>query len=117
MPQRIRIGALISGGGTNLQSIIDRCADGSLDGSFDCSSGPNTAVYSTAMQADGKVIIVGNFTTVNGVIRNRVARLNADGTLDTSFDPGTGANNWINVLAMPINLMLQKSYPMRLNLN
>lgn len=27
----IRIGALASGGGTNLQAIIDRCADGSVD--------------------------------------------------------------------------------------
>ena len=32
MADRLRIGALISGGGTNLQAIIDRCADGGIDG-------------------------------------------------------------------------------------
>ncbi len=31
MKRKIRIGALASGGGTNLQAIIDRCADGSID--------------------------------------------------------------------------------------
>lgn len=32
MANRIRIGVLASGGGTNLQSIIDRCEDGRIDG-------------------------------------------------------------------------------------
>jgi hypothetical protein len=39
------------------------------------------------VQADGKVIIGGQFTTVAGTARNRIARLNADGTLDSTFDP------------------------------
>jgi phosphoribosylglycinamide formyltransferase-1 len=34
MEGRIRIGALISGGGTNLQAIIDACEDGRIDGSL-----------------------------------------------------------------------------------
>jgi hypothetical protein len=32
MVEKIRIGALISGGGTNLQAIIDACEDGRIDG-------------------------------------------------------------------------------------
>ena len=36
---------------------------------------------------DGKILIGGNFTTVGGVARPGLARLNADGTLDTSFAP------------------------------
>ena len=31
MSKKLRIGALASGGGTNLQAIIDRCADGSVE--------------------------------------------------------------------------------------
>ena len=31
MSEKLRIGVLASGGGTNLQAIIDRCLDGSLD--------------------------------------------------------------------------------------
>src|SRR5204863_715331 len=50
-------------------------------------------VMDFARQPDGKVIVGGNFTTVNGVARNCVARLLADGSLDTTFNPGTGAND------------------------
>ncbi len=38
------------------------------------------------MQADGKVLIGGSFTQVGGIARNRIARLNTDGSLDLSFD-------------------------------
>ena len=36
-------------------------------------------------------IIGGYFTAINGQSRNNIARLNSDGTLDTAFNPGTGA--------------------------
>ena len=39
-----------------------------------------------AVQADGK-ILVGGFTTLGGQTRNCIGRLNADGTLDTGFNP------------------------------
>ena len=39
------------------------------------------------MQADGKILVSGSFTTLYGQPRNSIGRLNADGTLDTSFDP------------------------------
>lgn len=44
-------------------------------------------VRAIAVQADGKVVIGGEFTLVNGVRRNNIARLNADGTLDTAWNP------------------------------
>ncbi len=53
------------------------------------------------LQADGKVLVVGAFTDYNGTARNRIARLNADGTLDATFDQtGTGVNNQVDVLAL-----------------
>ena len=39
------------------------------------------------MQPDGKILIGGSFSTVLGVTRNNIARLNTDGTLDTAFNP------------------------------
>jgi uncharacterized delta-60 repeat protein len=46
------------------------------------------------VQPDGRILIGGDFTTVNGTTRNRIARLNTDGTLDTTFANGlTGAND------------------------
>ncbi len=53
-------------------------------------------VYKIRLQPDGKILIVGSFTSVNGVNRGRVARLNSDGTLDTSFNPPGGANANVN---------------------
>src|SRR5206468_1632456 len=44
---------------------------------------------------DGKIIIGGDFTTYSGTTRNRIARINADGTLDASFNPGTGASGTV----------------------
>lgn len=63
-------------------------APGSLDSGFTFPSlSPANAGVSIAVpQADGKVLIAGGFTNVGAPIRNYLARLNADGTLDTSFN-------------------------------
>jgi uncharacterized delta-60 repeat protein len=69
-------------------------ADGSWDAGFDPGSGVGgggTSVNDCILQPDGKIIIGGEFTSYNGTARNRIARLNADGSLDTGFDPGSGA--------------------------
>lgn len=64
-------------------------AAGSLDTSFN----PNTngIVNAIAIQGDGKILIGGSFTTVDGLARTNVARLNADGTLDPDFAPSADA--------------------------
>ena len=62
----------------------------SLDLTFD----PNMSnqVHAIAIQSDGKILIGGEFTTVGGVVRNYIARLNSDGTLDAGFDPNVNGN-------------------------
>jgi uncharacterized delta-60 repeat protein len=55
-------------------------------------------VLATAVQPDGKTIIAGVFTSVLGQPRNRIARLNADGTLDAGFNPN--ANNEIHAVVV-----------------
>ncbi|MDQ3801110.1 MAG: FG-GAP-like repeat-containing protein [Acidobacteriota bacterium] len=61
-------------------------ADGSLDTSFNPLGGANGAVLDVALQADGKVLLGGEFTIVNGESRSFAARLNADGSIDTTFN-------------------------------
>ena len=74
---------------------------GKVDESFGLPSpGADNAVYALALQSDGKVLVGGFFTTMNGVSRNRIARLNSDGSLDTGFSPGTGANGSVWALAL-----------------
>src|SRR6185503_5616954 len=65
-----------------------RGAAGDVDLSFDPGSGVNGKVNAAAVQPDGKVIIGGDFTMVKGLVRTNLARLNADGSGDGSFDPG-----------------------------
>lgn len=45
-------------------------------------------VYAVARAADGKLVIGGEFEEVNDQPRSNIARLNADGSLDTSWNPG-----------------------------
>ncbi len=71
-----------------------------LDG-FDPNA--NGVVRVVVVQPDGKILIGGDFTTLapNGgaaVTRNRIARLNPDGTLDTAFNPN--ANNTVSAIAV-----------------
>src|ERR1051326_7961523 len=67
-------------------------AAGDVDLSFDPGSGINGGVTAMALQPDGKVIICGGFTTVKGLLRPGVARLNADGSGDSSFNPAAGSS-------------------------
>ena len=85
---------LLAGGATTVRG------QSALDG-FD----PNTngVVEVVVVQPDGKVLIGGDFTTLapNGgpaVTRGHIARVNADGTLDTAFDPN--ANSFVFAIAV-----------------
>ena len=77
--------------------------DGSIDNTFIIGTGAGDAILETTLQTDGKILIGGQFTTFNGVARNRIARLNSDGSLDSSFDPGVGPNQSIAVIKQQSN--------------
>lgn len=79
--------------GVSRNRIARLNSDGSLDSSFTVAAGPSDVVTSIGLQSDGKIIIAGDFLSVNGVSRSRVARLHTDGNLDLSFDPGTGVSD------------------------
>jgi uncharacterized delta-60 repeat protein len=65
-------------------------ADATLDSGFNPTVVKKGIISVLAVQTDGKVLAYGDFNRVGGTIRNNFARINADGTLDPSFDPGTG---------------------------
>lgn len=80
----------IYNGTTGVNRLVRVNTDGSLDTSLNTGVSAASAVQKVAVQPDGKIVIGGDFLTFNTVSRARIARLNTDGTLDTSFDPGTG---------------------------
>ena len=51
-------------------------------------------------QSGKKLVIAGDFRRVNGVLRNGIARLGSDGSLDSSFDARAGADGLIRSLAI-----------------
>jgi len=65
-------------------------ADGQVDDTFATSLDIDGPVSAVATTPEKKVVIVGEFTEIAGFSRNRIALLNADGTLDETFDPGLG---------------------------
>ena len=94
---KILIGGAFTTVGTASRSLLARLnADFTLDTSFNIGTGfSSNRVTDIAVQSDGKIIVVGYFTSFNGATCNRVARLNANGSLDTTFNVGTGADSSI----------------------
>ncbi len=86
--------------GIGRNRIVRLNADGSIDNTFNPGTGATGFVGATFLQPDGKVIIGGSFTNYNGTGRNRIARVNADGSLDNTFDPGTGADFYVHAIAL-----------------
>jgi len=100
------LGRILIGGSFNVFNGVDRKRvarlnpDGSLDTAFDPGSGANDVVLGLGVQPDGKVIVGGAFTNFADNARNRLVRLNPNGTIDTGFDIGSGANGIIRALAV-----------------
>lgn len=94
------VGDFTSVNGVSRNHVARLNTDGSLDATFAPSSGANDRVASVAVQSDGKILIGGDFTSVNGAARNRITRLNSDGSLDSSFSVGTGASDRVFAVAV-----------------
>jgi uncharacterized delta-60 repeat protein len=90
---KILAGGYFAGIGGQPRNFMARLeTDGRCDQTLNLSIvGSLGTVTATAVQPDGKILIGGFFTNVLGVARNNIARLNADGTLDTAFDPNANS--------------------------
>jgi uncharacterized delta-60 repeat protein len=93
-----------NGGPSVTRRLVARLnPDGTLDTSFDPNVTSGSIVWAIKVQLDGKILISGGFSALapNGgpsVARNYIARVNADGTVDTAFDPNP--NSTINAIAL-----------------
>jgi uncharacterized delta-60 repeat protein len=77
--------------------------DGTVDNTYNTGIGFNNPTFSGKLQPDGKLVVVGSFTSYSSSISNRIVRLNTNGTIDTTFNIGTGfnANNIADVTIQP----------------
>jgi uncharacterized delta-60 repeat protein len=72
--------------------------DGSLDASFNVRSDPGAFLLNLLLQDDGKILIGGFFTQLDGQPGHGLMRLNADGNVDPSFV--APANLFIRTMAL-----------------
>lgn len=93
-------GAFTTYNGTTCNRLVRLNPDGSLDTTFAIGTGFNGAVEALAMRGGGKLVVGGAFTSFNGAVSNRIARLNPDGSPDASFTPGTGFNGTVTSLTL-----------------
>ena len=80
-------------------------ADGSIDTAFDAAlgSGSDGVVNTLAVQANGKILVGGQFTSLHGQSTpSNLMRLNSDGSVDASFNLhlGTGLNEAVTRIQM-----------------
>lgn len=95
-------GKVVVGGDSGLNDLSDYYSvvkrfnvDGSLDATFTSLKFTSSSghIRDIKQQSTGKLIVVGHFTDVDGDSWNRIVRLNTDGTIDNTFNAGTGFDN------------------------
>jgi len=92
---KVLVGGLFTDYNGNARNRMVRLnTNGSIDNTFNIGTGFNGIINSLILQTDGKVLVVGDFTSYNSITRNRIVRLNTDGSLDNTFSIGTGLNNF-----------------------
>jgi uncharacterized delta-60 repeat protein len=94
-------GKIFAGGyfGTT-RNCIRLNPDGSLDSGFTALNNSNYDVFTAILQPNGKMIIGGNFNSFNGIVRNHIARINSDGTLDVDFNPVLYSTSFVTCLSI-----------------
>lgn len=108
----VLVGSFLTYNNTAAKYVVRINIDGSIDSSFSIGSGPTTSgsslqVKAVALQTDGKILIGGAFEQVQGQPSLAVARLNIDGTFDSTFtspiapfNSSTNANVAVSDLAV-----------------
>lgn len=82
----------ILAGGVGPNDLVRLNMDGSLDSSFNAGTGiPFGRVAKIFLQDDGKIIIGGDFDEFSGTTISGMLRLNADGSIDPTFNLGLSA--------------------------
>lgn len=99
-------GKLLVGGyfssynGIAANKLVRISADGNVDPGFNIGSGFDQEIECLTVQPDGKIIAGGSFTSVNGVSKKRIVRLNMDGSVDNTFAVGNGFTDRVFALAV-----------------
>ena len=92
-------GMFDSVGGVARSRLARLRSNGQVDLTFNPGTGPAGWVYAITVLRNGQLVIGGDFTSYNGTPVGRIARINANGTLDTSFASGSGFGQQVSFVA------------------
>lgn len=95
----------LTAGGITRATILRLNADGTGDASFNAGTGTNTATNGSSVDfslplPNGQVLATGYFDNFNGVPANNIVRLTSTGSIDATFTPGTGPDDYIGTSAL-----------------
>ncbi|HMI67645.1 MAG TPA: delta-60 repeat domain-containing protein, partial [Cyclobacteriaceae bacterium] len=82
------------------QHLVRINPDGTPDPSFNTGAGPDQRIVDIVLQPDGKLLVLGPFTSFDNQPAKDLVRLNSDGSIDVTFDTGTGFNASPNGMAI-----------------
>ncbi|WP_210515417.1 T9SS type A sorting domain-containing protein [Hymenobacter terricola] len=96
---------LLMGGFTAFSGVLDRplvqlTSAGAVDPTFQPLIQTTGSVAAAVRQADGKLMVGGSFTQINGQTVRRLARFNTDGTVDASFTVSPGLDTRVADVAL-----------------
>lgn len=100
-------GDFIAIDGTPRVRVARFLPDGKLDPAFDPGAGPNASVYALAALGNGQIALGGSFTAYNGTAVGHIARVNANGAIDSTFATGSGfVGDVLRLAELPGNSLL-----------
>jgi len=82
--------------GVSVNSLIRLNSDGTIDNTYNSGNfSLFTNIYTTTLQLDGKILVGGEFTSYSGVPASNIIRLNSNGTIDNTFNYGSGFDSYV----------------------
>ncbi|MBO9698559.1 MAG: T9SS type A sorting domain-containing protein [Sporocytophaga sp.] len=93
-------GLFYSSDGKFVHNIMRLNSDGSLDEEFYTGKGTDGPIYDFEIMPDNKLLVVGSFTNYDDSPANHILLLNNEGSIDSAFIIGSGADNRINSIAL-----------------
>ena len=106
-------GDFTSYNGSPINRIARLNTDGSIDTSFNVGTGANSSVISIGIQDDGKVVVIGNFTSYNNIRKNRIIRLESSNGLSVNDNEINFVNIFPNPAKHAITVNLKKGYQLK----
>jgi uncharacterized delta-60 repeat protein len=89
--------------GVSKNDIIRLCSNGSIDDTLNIGSGFDSPPATFAVQTDGKIVAAGNFTTYSGASNYGIVRLCSSGSIDNTFNTGSGFSSYVCAVAVQSN--------------